>query len=44
MRFTVVWTRAALNQLANIWMAAPDRQAVADATNQIDATLAVDPH
>ncbi len=43
MRYTVIWTRIALNQLAAIWTQAQDRQAVNDAADRIDQTLRVDP-
>jgi hypothetical protein len=39
MRFTVIWTGAAQNELALIWTQALDRQAVADAANRIDRLL-----
>jgi plasmid stabilization system protein ParE len=44
MRYTVAWRRAALNQLATIWMDALDRQAVTDAANALDALLRTDAH
>jgi plasmid stabilization system protein ParE len=39
MRFTVVWLPAAEDQLALIWIQAPDQQAVADAANRIERAL-----
>ncbi len=42
-RFTVVWDESARDELANLWMAAPDRNAVTQASNAIDAELAEDP-
>jgi hypothetical protein len=44
MRYTVVWTDAALNQLADRWSTAPDREAVRAAADQIDPYLAIDPN
>jgi plasmid stabilization system protein ParE len=43
MRYTVVWSVAAQNELARIWLQASDRQAVTKAANRIDAILAVSP-
>jgi len=43
-RFTVTWLLGARNQLADLWTAGPDRQAIADAADQIDRELAVDAH
>ena len=43
MRFTVVWTPAALNQLADIWNRATDRAAVTAAAYQVDILLRDDP-
>lgn len=42
-RFTVVWVRDAIDQLAEIWLAASDRDSVTDAANQIDRQLAEKP-
>ena len=39
MIYTVVWTRLAERRLAQIWLAASDRQAVTTAANQMDALL-----
>ena len=41
-RYTVVWHDDALNQLAQIWMDASDRDSVTAATNAIDRQLADD--
>jgi hypothetical protein len=41
--FTVVWHKLALDELAEIWLAAPDREAVSYAANWIDQQLARDP-
>jgi len=43
MRYTVVWTRAALNALADAWTQAQDRAAVTDASDRVDPELEVDP-
>jgi mRNA-degrading endonuclease RelE of RelBE toxin-antitoxin system len=40
-QYTVVWTASALDQLAEIWLQAPDRQAVSLAAARIDIVLAV---
>jgi hypothetical protein len=42
MRYTVVWTKMADGHLANLWIQASDRQAVADAGNRIDVALRED--
>ena len=39
MKYSVAWNPAAEAQLAEIWMAATDKQAVADAANQIESLL-----
>lgn len=43
MIYTVVWTRLAELRLAQIWLAAPDRQAVTTAADQLDTLLRNDP-
>ena len=43
MKYTVIWKPSARRELAEIWNDASDRQAVADAANEIDRRLAVDP-
>ena len=43
MKFTVVWTPGAENDLAAIWTTASDRDAVATASNTIDFLLVRDP-
>ena len=43
MKWTVVWLKGAESDLAAIWNAGPDRQAVADASNSIDSLLQRDP-
>ena len=40
MKYTVTWTPSAEQDLAALWNAAPDRQAVADAADEIDTSLA----
>ncbi|HJT77070.1 MAG TPA: hypothetical protein VJ739_07680 [Gemmataceae bacterium] len=44
MRYTVVWVRSAQDALADLWNRAPDRQAVAAASDRIDAELGIDAH
>jgi plasmid stabilization system protein ParE len=44
MRYTVVWTPTAQQELARIWTAATDRNAVSAASNRIDYLLARNPH
>jgi hypothetical protein len=44
MIYTVVWKPAVLNDLANEWMNAPDRAAVTQAADRIDAMLRNDPY
>jgi hypothetical protein len=39
MRYTVVYTPAALKKLAQIWLLSANPQAVTDASNQIDQVL-----
>ena len=43
MTFTVVWRPEAERALADLWAAANDRQAVADAANAIDILLRAEP-
>jgi len=43
MRYTVIWKPLARGQLADLWVNAPDRQAVADASNRIEPTLRDNP-
>jgi hypothetical protein len=43
-RYTVVWVASALDELADIWMAANDRSAVSAASDEIDRELAEDAH
>jgi hypothetical protein len=43
MRYTVVWKRFAVAQLAAIWNESDDRSAVTVAANAIDQTLKFDP-
>jgi plasmid stabilization system protein ParE len=44
MKYTVVWRPNAEQDLATIWNAAADRNAVAAASNRIDYLLARNPH
>jgi hypothetical protein len=41
-RYTVVWVESAQNELAELWLQAPDRNTVAAATYAIDRGLAED--
>ncbi|MBI1902734.1 MAG: hypothetical protein HYS13_16665 [Planctomycetia bacterium] len=43
MKYTVVWQPPAEAKLADLWAAATDRHAVADAADRIDAVLSRDP-
>ena len=43
MRYTVVWTDAASNELARVWMQAADPAAVRAASNEIDRQLSRNP-
>jgi hypothetical protein len=42
-RYTVVWHQLALDELADLWVQAPDRGAITQATSAIDHELADDP-
>jgi hypothetical protein len=41
--FTVRWKRVARDRLAELWLAAPDRAAVTQATHHIDQLLCSNP-
>ena len=41
-RYTVVWVRSARDELAELWMNAPNRNAVTNAAQDIDRQLAED--
>jgi hypothetical protein len=43
MTYTVVWIKSALDELAELWNNASDRQAVTDAANSIDSILKSNP-
>jgi plasmid stabilization system protein ParE len=43
MRFTVIWSLIAEDQLAELWLNAADRNAVSAAQHQIDQLLRIDP-
>jgi plasmid stabilization system protein ParE len=43
MNYTVVWTRAALRQLNNLWTQAIDPDQVDEAATRVAQTLATDP-
>jgi hypothetical protein len=38
-RYTVVWLREAIDELGEIWLAAADRNAVTEASEEIDRIL-----
>jgi hypothetical protein len=42
-RFTVVWIQSALDELAELWLTATDRDEITAAANAIDDYLAQDP-
>jgi hypothetical protein len=42
-RFTVVWVKDVLDELAEIWMSSNEREAVTLATQEIDHSLSTDP-
>jgi hypothetical protein len=42
--FTVTWRRTADARLAELWLNAPDQNAVTAAANAIDRALRIDPH
>jgi plasmid stabilization system protein ParE len=43
MRYSVAWDDSALEDLADLWTQAADRQAVRDAANRVDGELAFSP-
>ncbi|HEY3392392.1 MAG TPA: hypothetical protein VGK58_06785 [Lacipirellulaceae bacterium] len=43
MKWTVLYRQSAQDQLADIWLKAPNQQTVADAADEIDRLLASDP-
>jgi hypothetical protein len=43
MNFTVIWSYAALQDLTRIWLNATDRNAINNASNEIDQLLSHDP-
>jgi hypothetical protein len=44
MTYAVEWLPDALNELAAVWMAAPDQTAVTAASHRLDRRLMTDPH
>ena len=44
MKFTVAWAPVAERKLAELWLAAPDRDSVANASDLVDQQLAEKPH
>ncbi len=43
MRYTLIWHASAQDDLLSLWLDGPDRQAVSEAANAIEATLRIDP-
>lgn len=43
-RYTVLWRKDLVDELANLWMTYHDRSALAAAADQIDIILATDAH
>jgi hypothetical protein len=43
MNYAVIWTKKAIDQLAQAWIDAADRTAVQRASNRIDSMLAMQP-
>ncbi len=43
MKYSVIWQRVAEGELAPVWLAASDRNAVTRAASRLDAQLASDP-
>jgi plasmid stabilization system protein ParE len=43
MRYTVVWTPDAQDQLTTVWLQAADRRAVTQAAHRVDQLLQADP-
>jgi hypothetical protein len=43
-RFNVTWLKGTQDFLAELWVEGPDRQAIAEAADRIDAELANDAH
>lgn len=44
MNYAVFWTPDSQDELANSWLAAPDRNAVTAASHRLDQALADDPY
>jgi hypothetical protein len=44
MNYIVHWTEVALDELAAVWMAAADRNAVTAASHQLELDVAADPY
>jgi hypothetical protein len=42
-KFTVIWLTSAEAELAEVWLAADDRELIAQTANEIDARLAAEP-
>ena len=44
MIFTITWLPSAIQELADLWIHAPDRNAITDSANKIDRLLREDGH
>ena len=44
MNYTVIWEPPAEDNLADVWIVAPDRAVITRAAHQIDQDLAADPY
>jgi hypothetical protein len=44
MNYTVAWKSSAEQELARLWLNAPNRAAVTAAANRVDVLLGTDPH
>jgi hypothetical protein len=42
--YTVLWKKTALDQLTELWLAAPNRAEINAAVEEIDRLLSADPH
>jgi hypothetical protein len=43
MKFSVIWEKSAEDHLAELWLAATDKEAIRSASDRIDVLLANDP-
>lgn len=44
MNFTIIWSEGAIDDLARVWLAATDRNAITSAAGEIDRLLSTDAH